>query len=107
MFHVVFLCKKRDDMTQAAFTDYWINLHTPLTAKTPGLVGYRCYPSIGHPDKQPPFDAVAVCSFTDRAAYDAAMAGPEFQAALADAVHFQNTEETVAFWATEHIIVDR
>ena len=48
-----------------------------------------------------------MCSFTDRAAYDAAMAGPEFQAALADAVNFQNTDETVAFWATEHIIVDR
>ena len=105
MFHIVFLCKKRDDMTQQEFTDYWINLHTPLTAKAPGLVAYRCYPSIGHPDKPAPFDAVAVCSFTDRGAYDAAMESPEFQAALADAVNFQNTDETVAFWATEHVIV--
>ncbi len=105
MFHIVFLCKKRDDLTQEAFTDYWINLHTPLTAATPGLVGYRCYPSIGEPGKKPPFDAVAVCSFADREAYDAAMVSPEFQTALADAVHFQNTDETLAFWATEHVIV--
>lgn len=105
MFHVVFLCKKKADMTQEEFTDYWINLHTPITAKTPGLVGYRCYPSIGYPDKKPPFDAVAICSFADKAAHDAAMEGPEFQAALADAVNFQTTDETIAFWAAEYLIV--
>lgn len=105
MFTVVFLCKKKASMTQEEFTKYWIEQHTPLTAKTPGVVQYRCYPMTGYPDKQPPFDAVAVLSFVDKAAYDAAMDGPEFQAALADAVSFQTTEETLSFFADEHIIV--
>lgn len=105
MFTVVFLCKKKASMTQEEFTKYWIEEHTPLTARTPGVVQYRCYPLTGYPDKQPPFEAVAVLSFEDKAAYDRAMAGPEFAAALADAVHFQTTEETIAFFADEHVIV--
>ena len=105
MFHVVFLCKKKASMSQQEFTDYWIGEHTPITAKTPGLRAYRCYPMTGFPDRRPPFEAVAVCSFDDEAAYDAAMASPEFQAALADAPNFQTTEETVAFFASEHVIV--
>lgn len=105
MHHVVFLCKKKAGMSQQAFTDYWIDRHTPLTAKTPGVVGYRCYPMTGHPGVEPPFEAVAILSFVDRAAHDAAMVSPEFRTALADAPNFQTPDETVAFWATEHVIV--
>lgn len=105
MFTVVFLCKKKASMSQEEFTRYWIDQHTPLTAKTPGVVQYRCYPMTGYPDQAPPFDAVAVLSFTDRAAYDAAMESDEFKAALADAHNFQTTEETLGFFADEYIIV--
>src|SRR5436190_4945992 len=105
MFTVVFLVKRKTGMSQTEFTDYWINQHTPLTASTPGVVSYRCYPMTGHPaGSPPPFEAVAVLSFTDRAAWDAALEGPEFQAALADAVVFQNTGETREFYADEHVI---
>jgi uncharacterized protein (TIGR02118 family) len=105
MFTVVFLCKKKASMSLAEFTRYWIDEHTPLTAKAPGVVQYRCYPMTGYPDKEPPFEAVAVLSFADRAAYDLAMESPEFKAALADAEHFQTTEETLGFFADERIIV--
>ena len=105
MFTVVFLVKKKASMTQEEFTDYWINEHTPLTAKAPGVVQYRCYPMIGYPGQVPPFDAVAILSFADKAAHDAAMESPELNAALADAENFQTVEDTLAFFADECIIV--
>lgn len=105
MYTVVFLCKKRADMSQEEFTRYWIDEHTPLTAKTPGVVQYRCYPMVSYEGKEPPFEAVAILSFADKAAYDVAMASPEFAAALADAPNFQTTEETLGFIADERIIV--
>jgi uncharacterized protein (TIGR02118 family) len=105
MFHVVFLVKKRPDLSQEEFTRYWIDEHTLFTAKTPGLRAYHCFPMTGHPGAPPPFDAIAYISFDDRAAYDRAMASPEFAAALADAPNFQDTANTHAFFATQHIIV--
>jgi uncharacterized protein (TIGR02118 family) len=105
MFTVVFLVKKKASMSLQEFSDYWINEHTPLTKKAPGVVQYRCYPMTGYPDRQPPFDAVAILSFADKAAHDLAMASPEFKTALADAANFQTTEETLGFFADEFIIV--
>lgn len=105
MFYVVFLCKKKADMSQEEFTDYWINKHTPLTAKTPGLREYKCFPLIGYPGEQPPYDAVAYIAFDSKEDHDKAMESPEFAAALADAPNFQTTEKTLAFWATGHQIV--
>ncbi len=104
MFHVVFLVKRHPDMTQEQFTNYWLEEHTPLTARTPGLRSYHCYPLTGVPGEPSPFDAIATVSFDDRAAYDFAMTSPEFAAALADAPNFQDTAATVAFFASEHII---
>jgi uncharacterized protein (TIGR02118 family) len=105
MFHVVFLVKRNPSLSQDAFTDYWINEHTPLTARVPGLRSYRCYPLTGYPDAEPPFDAVAVVAFDDEAAWQGAAASPEFAAAIADAPNFQDTATTVAFFAREHVIV--
>src|SRR4051812_48165712 len=101
MFTVVFLVKKKASMSQEEFTRYWIDEHTPLTAKAPGVQQYRCYPMTGYPDRKPPFDAVAILSFADKAAHDLAMESPEFKAALADAANFQTTEETLGFVADE------
>lgn len=107
MFVVVFLVKKKPGMSQEEFASYWLNQHTPLTAKVPGLRAYRCYPAIGHPadQAQPPFDAVAICGFDDEAAWRQAEQSPEFAAAIADAPNFQDTEATMAFFAHEHVIV--
>lgn len=107
MFHVVFLVTKKADMSQEEFTRYWIDEHTPLTAGTPGLRSYRCYPLVTRPAGQAPspYDAVAVLAFDDEAAWNVASSSPEFAAALADAPNFQTTETTLAFYATERIIV--
>jgi uncharacterized protein (TIGR02118 family) len=105
MFHVVFLVKKRADMAQEEFVRYWIEEHTPLTAKAPGLRAYRCFPMIGHDGEAPPFDAIAYISFDDEAAWRKAQEGPEMAAALADAEHFQTVEDTKSFYAEAYDIV--
>ena len=105
MFHVVFLCTKKASMTQGEFADYWVNRHTPLTAAAPGVRGYRCYPMVAHDGPYPGFDAVAVLSFDDEAAWRTAQGSPELAAALEDATVFQTTERTFAFYAEEHVIV--
>ena len=104
MRHVVFLVKKRPDMSQAEFARYWIDEHTPFTVKVPGIVAYRCYPALpGQEDA--PFEGIAVLSFADDAAYEAAMASEEFATALADAPNFQDTGATISFEADEAVIV--
>jgi uncharacterized protein (TIGR02118 family) len=102
---VVFLVKKKPTMSQEEFTRYWIDEHTPLTAKVPGVRFYRCYPMTGHPNAAPPFDAVAVLGFDDEAAWRRAEAGPELAAAITDAPNFQDTHATIAFLADELVIV--
>ena len=104
MFTVVWLVKKRPDLSLEEFTRYWIDEHTPLTAATPGMRAYRCFPMTSHDGESPAFDAIAFASFDDEAARRIAEQSPEFQAAVADAVNFQNVEQTQAFYAEEFII---
>ena len=94
--HVVFLVTRKPDMSQDEFIDYWINGHTPLTAKVPGVRLYRCYPMIATMgDQQPPFDAVACSRSTTRPPARPRL-NPEFTAAVGDGVNFQNIDETTA-----------
>jgi len=105
MYHVVFLVQKRPDMSQEDFTRYWVEEHTSLTAAVPGVRAYRCYPATGAPEGEPAVAGVAILSFDDKAAYRAAVAGPEFAAAIADGPNFQDIAATTALFATEHVIV--
>jgi uncharacterized protein (TIGR02118 family) len=105
VFTVVFLVKKKASLSQEEFTRYWIEAHTPLTAKVPGVRFYRCYPMTGHPEEPPPFDAVAVLGFDDEESWRRAETSPEFAAAIGDAPIFQDTEATMAFFADEQVIV--
>ena len=103
MYSVVFLVKKKAEMTQEEFAYYWINEHTPLTAEVEGVRAYRCFPF--HAGQEGPFDAMAFISFDDQASAERALASPAFARALADAANFQTVEETRSFTADEHVIV--
>ena len=105
MFNVIFLVRKSDRLDLAEFTRYWIDDHTPLTARVPGVVGYRCYAATGAPDGNPAVEGVAILTFEDKEAYERAVASPEFAAAIGDAPRFQNTETTSALFTDEYIIV--
>lgn len=104
MFTVVWLVKKRPDLTQDEFSRYWIDEHTPITAATPGMRSYRCYPMTAHDGVEPAFDAIAFAAFDDEAAWRVAERSPELQAAIADAVNFQDVNATQSFFADEFII---
>lgn len=105
MFNVVFLVRKADTISMEEFRRYWIDEHTPLTADVPGVRAYRCYTATGAPEGEAAVEGVAVLSFDDEAAYQLAIASPEFAAAIGDAPNFQNVETTTAIFADEHVIV--
>ena len=105
MFNVVFLVRKSRNMDLAAFTRYWIDEHTPFTAKVPGVVGYRCYAATGAPEGMPSVEGVAILTFEDAASYERVIASPEFAAAIGDAPNFQDTSATTAIFADEYVIV--
>jgi uncharacterized protein (TIGR02118 family) len=106
MYHVVFLVTKMAEMSQEEFIDYWINRHTPLTAKLPGLRSYRCYPMIGQMDgPKPPFDAVATLAFENEASCRAALGSDEFKTAVSDGPNFQTVDATYGYFAKEYVIV--
>ena len=106
MYHIVFLVTKKADMSQDEFINYWIEKHTPLTAKLPGLREYRCFPAIGPMgDEPPPFDAIAYVAFDDEASCRAALQSDEFKTAVSDGVNFQTVDATYGFFAREYRIV--
>ena len=105
MFHVVFLVRKSPAMSLEQFANYWIEEHTPFTARVPGVRAYRCYAATGAPDGAPAVEGVAILSFDDRAAYERAIASPEFAMAIGDAPNFQDTAATTALFADEYVIV--
>jgi uncharacterized protein (TIGR02118 family) len=102
---VIFLVKRKESMTQAEFADYWINQHSALTAKVPGLRSYVCYTTNGAPVGVTAFDGVALCTFDTEEDYERGIASPEFATAVADGPNFQNTELTTAIFADKHVIV--
>ncbi|MDQ3411061.1 MAG: EthD family reductase [Chloroflexota bacterium] len=105
MFNVVFLVKRRPDLSPEEFARYWVDDHTPLTANVPGIRAYKLYTVTGLHDGEPVFDGVAILSFDDRTAHDTAIASPEFAAAIADAPNFQDVAVTTSFFGDEHVIV--
>lgn len=81
--------------------------HTPLKVSVPGVHTCTVYAAAGQHQGEPAFDGVAVLSFDDWAAYEVAVAGPEFAAAIADATNFQDVLITLPSFGDEHIIVER
>ena len=105
MFNVIFLVRKADHLDLEAFTRYWIDEHTPFTAKVPGVVAYRCYAATSAPEGEPAVEGVAILSFADAAAFERAVASPEFAAAIGDAPNFQDVGTTTSLFADEYVIV--
>jgi uncharacterized protein (TIGR02118 family) len=105
VFNVIYLVRKSGGKSLEEFTRYWIETHTPFTAKVPGVVAYRCYAATGAPEGEPAVEGVAILSSADREAYDRAMASHEFASAIGDAPSFQDTAATTALFADEYVIV--
>ncbi|MEV4548366.1 EthD family reductase [Nonomuraea wenchangensis] len=67
------------------FDKHYDGTHAPLAARLPGL---RSYTALWPAGDRPPYHLVAVLTFDDEAAFNAAMASEEGQATAADLANF-------------------
>src|SRR2546428_9793671 len=102
MQRVVFYLKRRLELSQSLFFDWWLGRHRALAEQLPGLRQYII--SLAADTQEGPFDGMAELWFDDLAAADAAFASPAGQAAHADAeAHVVQLERLPL---TEHTIID-
>lgn len=80
---MVVLAKRPSDMTHEQFTVWWRGPHAAAARVLPGLQAYRhgaVFKDYDSPDA-PAWDGHAVLTFVNQAAFDAALASPEWAAA--------------------------
>jgi uncharacterized protein (TIGR02118 family) len=90
MIKLLGFLKRKDGMSVADFQAYWRDVHALMIAASPGLLRYiqsHACPEV-YDDYPPAFDGVAEAWFEDMAAFDAAVASPGWQAAIADVGNF-------------------
>jgi uncharacterized protein (TIGR02118 family) len=66
------------------FRDYYVRNHLPLTAKLPGLLGYRYSFEVSSAGGEAPYFAVFEADFPDQATMIAALGSEEGRAVMAD-----------------------
>jgi uncharacterized protein (TIGR02118 family) len=84
VYNLVLMASKPDDWTHEQFIDWWRGDHAAVTYDLPGLRRWL------HTDVQDAFedrsrgwDGLSILSFDDRPALDAALASPQWAAAVA------------------------
>jgi uncharacterized protein (TIGR02118 family) len=102
MQRMVIYLKRRTDLLQPAFFDWWLGQHGELAEQLPGLRQYII--SLAADAQDSPFDGMAELWFDDPAAADAAFASPAGLAAGADADAHVARRERLNL--TEHTIID-
>jgi uncharacterized protein (TIGR02118 family) len=102
MQRVVIYLKRRTDLLQPVFFDWWLGQHRALAEQLPGLRQYTI--SLAAEAQDGPFDGMAELWFDDLAAADAAFASSAGQMARADADAHVARRERLNL--TEHMIID-
>lgn len=90
MIKLIGFLTRKDGMSVADFQAYWREVHAPMIARSSGLLRYiqsHACPEV-YDEHPPAFDGVAEAWFEDIAAFDAAVASPGWQAAIADVGNF-------------------
>jgi uncharacterized protein (TIGR02118 family) len=84
------LLKRKDGMSVGDFQRYWREVHGPIAANTPGLRRYIQSHAIAKVyDIYPQaYDGMVEAWFDDFAAYQAALASPEWRTSTEDGAHF-------------------
>jgi len=102
MQRVVIYLKRRTDLLQPVFFDWWLGQHRVLAERLPGLRRYII--SLAADAQEDLFDGIAELWFDDLAAADAAFASPAGQTARADADAHVARHERLNL--TEHTMID-
>jgi len=103
-FVATFLVKKKEGMSFEAFKSHELKTHAPLALSLPGLKDYRLViiaPAGATPQT---VDAIVQVVFDSPAAYEAAMASPEGQKALADLPNMLDMSAVTVLTATSENI---
>lgn len=93
MIKLIYCIRKRSDLTEQQFAEYWRTVHASLGARIPGLrrlVQNHLKQVPG--DLPPTFDGVAELWFEDETSLLAARESPEWAASTADEAHFVDPE---------------
>jgi uncharacterized protein (TIGR02118 family) len=102
MQRVVIYLKRRTDLLQPVFFDWWLGQHRALAEQLPGLRRYII--SLAADPQDGTFDGMAELWFDDLVTADAALASPAGQTARADADAHVARRERLNL--TEHTIID-
>ena len=102
MQRIVIYLKRRADLMQPEFFDWWLGPHRALAEQIPGLRQYTISLAATGPDS--PFDGMAELWYDDPAAAEAAMTSPAGLAARDDAQ--AHTAQRELLRLTEHPIID-
>ena len=102
MQRVVIYLKRRANLAQPVFFDWWLGQHRELVTQLHGLQRYII--SLAADEQEGPFDGIAELWFTDLAVAKSAFASPAGQAARADADAHVSRRERLHL--TEHTITD-
>lgn len=102
MLKTIHLVKKLPELSFEEFKRYWLEEHTKLSKKIPGVKRYVINIVTGGPGEERPYDSVAEMDFEDEEAYRKAFETPEAQVAVEDAKNF--AERIDVLFVEEHVI---
>ncbi|MDB5082775.1 MAG: putative ethyl tert-butyl ether degradation protein EthD [Chloroflexi bacterium] len=89
----------------AAFDRYYIENHTPIAVKIPGLRGYTKFkPANINPAESAPYYLIALLYFDNLEAIQAGMQTPEGQAAAGDLPNFASGGVTLLVGEEEFVV---
>jgi uncharacterized protein (TIGR02118 family) len=92
MTKMVFVGRKRADMTEDEFIVYWRQIHAPLVSAIPGIRRYVIYAVIGFHSAVPVCDGLAEMWFDSRAMLEDGLASKEGRWMAADLTSFCSPE---------------
>jgi uncharacterized protein (TIGR02118 family) len=108
MIKLIALLKRKPGISREAFNQRWLNEHTKLSSKMPGLLGYRVNLATeyqpGGKGVEPPYDGTAELWWENIEEMEAAFNSPMGIAAGKDADEF--CEIRLHIYTEEHIVVE-
>ena len=88
MTKMIFVARKRGDITEDEFITYWQQIHAPLAAAIPGIRQYVIYPVMWSSSVDPVCDGLSEMWFDSRARLQEALTSPEGRRMFADLANF-------------------
>jgi uncharacterized protein (TIGR02118 family) len=95
MFRVIFAIHRKEGLSCEQFAEHWLERHARFVRALPGLRSYtQCLVSASTGLLSPQADGISILDFDSEAAYRAADASPQMQAAHDDAASLVSRVET-------------